>query len=50
MLSNWLEQLGDFTFDIIAHFAKVIHVIGQRWIGKTVMSALPLSQPDGTFL
>jgi hypothetical protein len=42
--------LGDFTFDVITHFAKVIHVIGFRGVGKTVMEAFPLSEPDGAFL
>jgi hypothetical protein len=36
-LPNLHSQVGDyFTPDIIEHLAKIIRVIGQRGIGKTV--------------
>ncbi len=37
MLSILLKQLGDLTFDFIAHFAKVIPSIGQGWIRITLL-------------
>ena len=42
-LSNLREQMGNFMFDVITHFAKIIHVIGLGGIGKTAMDALALS-------